>query len=79
MFAFTNTLFSREILTIILPADNTSLDIGQNAFTGSLPDGIGQMTNLQRFSAPQNRFIGKFPPDMNRMKPNLDLNLTGNL
>lgn len=36
----------------------TSLDIGYNFFTGTLPHEIGEMTALKRFSAPYNFFMG---------------------
>ncbi len=56
-----------------------SLDLGNNAFTGSFPQNLGMLSNLKRFHAQLNRFTGTLPVSMNRMSPILDLNLTGNL
>jgi hypothetical protein len=37
------------------------------------------MSHLHRIDAQRNRLTGTLPSQMNRMNPNLELNVTGNL
>lgn len=55
------------------------LDIGNNTLGGEIPKEIGKLGKLQRIDAHGNGFTGTIPSEMNRMDPNLHLNLTDNL
>jgi hypothetical protein len=55
------------------------MDIGNNTLVGIIPAEIGKMSKLERIDAQANRFTGTLPSEMNRMDPNINLNLTGNL
>jgi len=61
------------------PFVELSLDLGNNTLTGTVPTAIGELTKLVRFDAQRNRLTGTLPTEMNRMKPYMALNLTGNL
>jgi Leucine-rich repeat (LRR) protein len=55
------------------------LDIGYNKFNGTISPVIGKLTQLQRLYAQGNFLSGTLPPEMNRMNPDIHLNLTNNL
>jgi len=56
----------------------TTLDIGFNRFTGTLPSTIGRMTNLERVTAPANFFVGTLPSEMGMLSNLGQINLTSN-
>ena len=55
------------------------LDLGCNNLVGSLPSALGKMTILEILDVHGNQLTGRVPPEMNRMYPDVQLNLTDNL
>ena len=55
------------------------MDIANNMLTGQLPTLLGKMAKLERIEAQNNAFNGTLPSEMNRMYPDIQLNLTNNL
>ncbi|KAL3924802.1 MAG: hypothetical protein SGILL_000812, partial [Bacillariaceae sp.] len=55
------------------------LDLGDNALEGTIPSTIGKMTVLEQFHIQNNKLDGTLPVEMNRMQPDVKLNLTSNL
>jgi Leucine-rich repeat (LRR) protein len=55
------------------------LDLGSNNLVGSLPSALGKMTMLEMLDVHGNQLTGRLPPEMNRMYPDVELNLTDNL
>jgi Leucine-rich repeat (LRR) protein len=74
--------FTGTIPSDLLPSWSSSmerLDISSNSLTGTIPTVIGKMTKLERFDAQNNFLEGSLPVEMNRMYPDIQLNLTNNL
>lgn len=56
-----------------------NLDLGANSLSGSIPTTLGKMTRLEGLDVHGNQLTGKLPIEMNRMHPDVRLNLTDNL
>jgi hypothetical protein len=62
-----------------LSGNLVELDLGHNNLNGTLSSLLGKMTKLERIDAQANRLEGPLPHEMNRMYPDIQLNLTNNL
>ena len=56
-----------------------TLDMGENNLEGSLPSSIRYMAELEGLDLHGNQLTGRLPSEMNRMHPDVQLNLTDNL
>ena len=67
-----------EDLPTRLGSSLLDLDLGANRLTGTIPSTVGKMTKLELLDVHGNQLTGRLPPEMNRMYPDVQLNLTDN-
>jgi len=54
------------------------LSIGNNLLTGSIPDNLGQLTNLSQLYLAENQLSGSIPNSLGNLQRLNDCNLSGN-
>jgi Leucine-rich repeat (LRR) protein len=58
--------------------DLSYLDLGENGFSGELPDSIGQLKRLQELYLDYNSMSGELPPSLNNCTNLISINLKSN-